>query len=66
MDPVWLGVAGTVGVQIVVAVYVIGRYSAKFERIEKWIENDADPMLNDHAERITHLEARGSIGPNRR
>jgi hypothetical protein len=56
LDPVWLGLAGTITVQVLFAVYVAGKWSERFERVLKWMDEEAQPQLDDHEQRIATIE----------
>jgi hypothetical protein len=56
-DPAWVGVASSLLIQIGLGLFVIGKYSERFQRIARWIDEDAEPTLDDHESRIVTLEA---------
>jgi hypothetical protein len=56
MDPVWVGLIGTLVVQVVVAVFVVGKWSERFDHLQKFIDEEAKPQLDDHENRIVTLE----------
>ncbi len=56
MDPAWVAVIGGILVQAGIGLFVAGKYSERFERITKWIDEDAIPTLNDHESRISSVE----------
>lgn len=56
MDPTWIAVIGGILVQIGIGLFFAGKYSERFERITKWIDDDAIPTLNDHETRLSGME----------
>ncbi len=56
MDPTWVAVISGILVQIGLGLFFVGKYSERFERITRWIDQDGIPTLNDHAERISRIE----------
>ena len=58
MDATWTGVIATLLIQIGLGLFVIGKYAERMARVVKWIDEDAEPTLDDHETRIVVLETK--------